>query len=87
MTQSLIAFLILQLASVVIICAFATLERLRSETGRVRGNIKAKPIARPPGPARKGRRPSIPQAGRSRSGRAEPRRAAVPGWPKPNTVA
>jgi hypothetical protein len=87
MTQSLIAFLVLQLASVVIICAFATLERLRSETGHVRGHIKAKPIARPPAPARKGRRPAIPQAGRPRSGGAAPRRATAPGWPKPSTVA
>ena len=87
MTQSLIAFLILQLASVVIICAFATLERLRSQTGRGRGNIKAKPSTRAPQPARKERRNPIPQAGRGRSGCAEPRRATVAGWPKPGTVA
>src|SRR5262245_61939863 len=50
MTQSLIAFTVLQLASLVILFAFAMLERLRSQTGPFRGKLQGKLRARPPPP-------------------------------------
>src|SRR5262245_6681893 len=59
MTQSLIAFAVLQFASLAIICAFAALERLSSGTGRLRDQLQAKAITRANEPARK--RTKIPQ--------------------------
>src|SRR5262245_24207326 len=87
MTQSLIVFTVLQLASLAIIFAFAALERLRSGTGPSRGRLQGEQSARTPGgPARK--RGHAPQS-RSRVGLAAKKllRAKLPGWPKPSTAS
>jgi hypothetical protein len=87
MTQSLIAFTLLQLASLVIILAFAVLESLRSETVPFRRKLRGKQGTRPLGRARK-----RPDAAISQSGRPRPRAQGLlgltlPGWPTLSTAS
>jgi hypothetical protein len=85
MTQSLIAFAVLQLASLAIICAFGALERLRWGPRHVRGKLHVKPITRTTEAARK--RAPMPKVGRRGSVCPQQPRANLPGWRKPRTVA
>jgi len=85
MTQSLIAFAVLQFASLAIICAFAALESVRSGPGGVRGKLQTKAVRRAAEAARK--RAAIPQVGRAHPTSPAARRTNWPGWPKPGTVA